>query len=193
MGTDPHDDPITFESDCCSYSWDPPLQQFRQGVSGILPRVKPRAVGHLHGRSIANENLLAEPLLSGSDAAFWRSNAEPGHGLKKFVPFREFGAIRTASFLVEPDIEDWFLCRGQQHLDAAVRQGISTFANGATFAEVERGCEMLRQNIDSGEIVKIIQRNISVQGESFLVCCGGKMTIRQDVTLPSASMSKQRR
>jgi len=80
-----------------------------------------------------------------------------------------FTIIGLETFLVQPDLQDFFLYSGkyepEMYLDENVRLGISTFANLAAKEEVEKGCNKLRQDIDNGLISKIIEKYSSDLGD----------------------------
>ena len=84
-----------------------------------------------------------------------------------------FDIVGTESFLIEPDLQDFFLYSGKHdpkmYLDSFVRRGISTFANKATPGEIEDGCERLRHDIMKGNISKVIQKYISLLGDYLFV------------------------
>ncbi len=65
-----------------------------------------------------------------------------------------FGPPRVVPWLVTPDLVDLFMYAGKQrpelYFDAAVRRGISTFANQAEAAEIEDGLARLRADLDNG-------------------------------------------
>ncbi len=77
------------------------------------------------------------------------------------------------SFLVEPDLQDFFLYSGKfdprMYLDSTVRSGISMFANIATPQEIESGCRRLKQDIDNGKIYDVIQEYTSVLSDYMFV------------------------
>jgi hypothetical protein len=65
-----------------------------------------------------------------------------------------FHPPRVLPWRVGPDLVDLFMYAGKQrpelYFDAAVRRGISTFANLADLPEVEAGLARLRSDLDSG-------------------------------------------
>ena len=65
-----------------------------------------------------------------------------------------FHPPRVLPWQVGPDLVDLFMYAGKQrpelYFDAAVRRGISTFANLADLPEVEAGLARLRADLDSG-------------------------------------------
>ncbi len=85
----------------------------------------------------------------------------------------DFSIVGVESFLVEPNLQDFFLYRGkfepQMYLDSTVRNGISTFANLATIEEIELGCSKLRKDIESGAIQDVVQKYTSISGDYMYV------------------------
>lgn len=85
-----------------------------------------------------------------------------------------FSIVGVESFLVEEDLQDFFLYSGKfeprMYLDSTVQNGISTFANLTTPEEIESGIIRLKQDIDSGEIQDVIQEYTSTLGDyAFIV------------------------
>lgn len=85
-----------------------------------------------------------------------------------------FSVVGVESFLVEPELEDFFLYSGKfeprMYLDSTVRDGISTFANLATPEEIASGCLELKHDIDNGKIHDVIQEYTSTLGDyAFIV------------------------
>lgn len=84
-----------------------------------------------------------------------------------------FSVVGVESFLVENDLQDFFLFSGkfdpQMYLDSTVRSGISTFANLATPEEVASGCQQLKRDIDNGKIHGVIQQYTSALGDYTFV------------------------
>lgn len=86
-----------------------------------------------------------------------------------------FEDIRTETYFVSNDLQDWFLHAGKYrphlYLDPVVRSGISTFALEDSLEEVMKGCEKLREDISSGEINRVIETHESHLGDyAFVVC-----------------------
>lgn len=84
-----------------------------------------------------------------------------------------FSVVGVESFLVEKDLQDFFLYSGkfepQMYLDSTVRSGISTFANLASPEEIASGCQQLKRDIDSGKIHDVIQEYTSTLGDYMFV------------------------
>lgn len=80
-----------------------------------------------------------------------------------------FSVVGVESFLVENDLQDFFLYSGkfepEMYLDSTVRSGISTFANLADPEEIASGCLQLKRDIDSGEVHDVIQQYTSTLGD----------------------------
>ena len=68
--------------------------------------------------------------------------------------------ITQEPYSVKPDLEDWFLYCGkhnpEMYFREEVRNGISSFSLIANQAEVERGLQSMRNDIDSGKIKEIM-------------------------------------
>ncbi|WP_234410392.1 hypothetical protein [Caldalkalibacillus mannanilyticus] len=85
-----------------------------------------------------------------------------------------FEIIGNETFLVQPDLKDFFLYSGKydpaMYLDPKVRSGISTFANLASQEEIEEGCRRLQQDIMDGKIKSILNTYSSDHGDyAFIV------------------------
>ena len=73
------------------------------------------------------------------------------------------------------DLQDWFLHAGKYrpdiYLDPQVGAGISTFAIEENFEEIQCGCRQLQEDIESGDIDKVITSYESDLGDyAFIVC-----------------------
>lgn len=84
-----------------------------------------------------------------------------------------FSIVGTETFLVQPDLQDFFLYSGKYkpelYLDPSVRKGISTFASLAMEEEVRNGCQRLRHDIDSGKINDILTKYSSIEGDYMFI------------------------
>lgn len=84
-----------------------------------------------------------------------------------------FTGIGIETFLVQPDLQDFFLYSGkyepQMYLNPAVRAGISTFAKLASKEEVEFGCSKLKADIESGRITEVTNRYSSDLGDYMFI------------------------
>jgi SAM-dependent methyltransferase len=85
-----------------------------------------------------------------------------------------FKEPRVLPWQVTSDLADLFMYAGKQrpelYFDAAVRRGISTFANLATAAEVEDGLARLRADLDSGLFETIAAGYDTAAGDySFMI------------------------
>lgn len=84
-----------------------------------------------------------------------------------------FSFVGVESFLVEPNLQDFFLYSGklepEMYLDPAVRAGISTFSSLASKDEIESGCRKLGEDIDSGKIQDVIRQYTSVMGDYMFI------------------------
>lgn len=85
----------------------------------------------------------------------------------------EFSIVGTESFLVEPDLTDFFLYSGKfqphMYLNPAVRSGISTFANLASAEEIETGCRKLQNDIDTSRIHLVMNEYASTLGDYMFI------------------------
>ncbi|WP_018922678.1 class I SAM-dependent methyltransferase [Salsuginibacillus kocurii] len=70
-----------------------------------------------------------------------------------------FQVVGQETFLIQPDLEDFFLYSGKfdpnMYLDENVRSGISTFTNIATQKEVDEGCKRLEEDIETSAIENV--------------------------------------
>jgi len=68
----------------------------------------------------------------------------------------DFEIITTEPYSIQPDLQDFFLHSGKHepaiYLDPQVRSGISTFRLFAEDEELNRGCERLKQDIETGDV-----------------------------------------
>ncbi|RPF50402.1 class I SAM-dependent methyltransferase [Aquisalibacillus elongatus] len=84
-----------------------------------------------------------------------------------------FNIIGNETFLIQPDLEDFFLYSGKydpnMYLNEKVRSGISTFANLASEEEVEIGIEKLRKDIESKRIEEVLTKYTSQLGDYTFV------------------------
>ncbi|MCF6409468.1 class I SAM-dependent methyltransferase [Pseudalkalibacillus salsuginis] len=84
-----------------------------------------------------------------------------------------FDIIGHETFLIQPDLEDFFLYSGKYephiYLDETVRAGISTFANLATKEEIVLGCSKLKRDIETKKINEVLPRYSSVKGDYVFV------------------------
>ncbi|WP_078543325.1 class I SAM-dependent methyltransferase [Litchfieldia alkalitelluris] len=84
-----------------------------------------------------------------------------------------FSIVGTETFLVQPDLEDFFLYSGkfkpELYLDPQVRAGISTFANLSSEEDVEDGCKKLKHDIDTNQVEKVISKYSSYLGDYLFI------------------------
>ncbi|WP_261130514.1 class I SAM-dependent methyltransferase [Bacillus sp. Marseille-Q3570] len=89
-----------------------------------------------------------------------------------------FSIIGRETFLIQPDLEDFFLYSGKyqpiMYLDEKVRSGISTFANLASKEEVDEGCLKLKKDIETKNIEKVINKYSSDLGDYVFIIAGKK-------------------
>ncbi|WP_078596167.1 class I SAM-dependent methyltransferase [Evansella clarkii] len=84
-----------------------------------------------------------------------------------------FQIIGHETFLVQPNLQDFFLYSGKyeprMYLDENVRSGISTFANLASKEEVKEGCSKLKKDIQTKKIEGVINKFSSDLGDYVYV------------------------
>lgn len=84
-----------------------------------------------------------------------------------------FYAIQKHSFFISKQLQDWFLHAGKYrpeiYLDKKVRDGISSFHLFAKPDELEEGLKQLKNDIDSGEVHKVIETYESNGGDYLFV------------------------
>jgi SAM-dependent methyltransferase len=85
-----------------------------------------------------------------------------------------FTRVVREPWSVTPELQDLFLYAGKYrpelYLDSRVRAGISTFANLADPAEIERGCSRLSADLTSGRFADILRASEHADGDYlFLV------------------------
>ncbi|TMW71043.1 class I SAM-dependent methyltransferase [Alteribacter natronophilus] len=84
-----------------------------------------------------------------------------------------FRIVGHESFLVQPDLQDFFLYSGKfdpsMYLDPDVRAGISTFSSLASEEEVTEGCRRLQADIESGQIEEVRSRYRSSRGDYLFI------------------------
>lgn len=77
------------------------------------------------------------------------------------------------SFLIQPDIQDFFLYSGKHkphiYLSPNVRAGISTFTNLASIEEVREGCIKLEKDINIGRINEVMESYSSDLGDYLFI------------------------
>ncbi|AXG68538.1 putative methyltransferase [Kordia sp. SMS9] len=80
-----------------------------------------------------------------------------------------FTDIFTERYFVQPDLKDHFLYIGKHkptmYLDAAVRNGISSFSHLAHQDEVQQGLAQLENDVASGEIQNVIKKYENRNGD----------------------------
>jgi ubiquinone/menaquinone biosynthesis C-methylase UbiE len=84
-----------------------------------------------------------------------------------------FRIVGHESFLVQPDLQDFFLYSGKfdpsMYLDPDVRAGMSTFSSLASEEEVAEGCRRLKEDIESGRIEEVRSRYRSSRGDYLFI------------------------
>jgi ubiquinone/menaquinone biosynthesis C-methylase UbiE len=85
-----------------------------------------------------------------------------------------FRIAHREPYFVQDDLEDFFLYCGkhspERYLSPAIRAGMSTFANLADVTEVERGCQQLESDMNTGRVHEIIKASECPDGDYlFLV------------------------
>ncbi|CAM2904393.1 methyltransferase domain-containing protein [Paenibacillus sediminis] len=84
-----------------------------------------------------------------------------------------FTLLGFETFLVEPNLEDFFLYSGkfrpEMYLNEKVRSGISSFTSLADPAEINTGLHQLTQDLQTGEIMRKIKDYPSIKGDYMYV------------------------
>lgn len=87
-----------------------------------------------------------------------------------------FSQVTAVPFFVTPELQDLFLYAGKYrptlYLDPGVRAGISTFANLASPAEVERGCARLASDLASGRFERVLEASEHGTGDYLFLAAG---------------------
>ena len=90
-----------------------------------------------------------------------------------------FSVVGVESFLVEQDLQDFFLYSGKfdppMYLDSTVRSGISTFANLAAPEGIASGCQQLKHDIENEKIHDVIQQYTSTLRDYTFVVAQKKL------------------
>lgn len=85
-----------------------------------------------------------------------------------------FSIVSTEPFFISPELQDFFLYSGKQrpdmYLSNKVRNGISSFHNFCTQSELNSGLDKLRNDIESGEIKKIMNSYNNDNGDYIFIC-----------------------
>ena len=85
-----------------------------------------------------------------------------------------FSIESTEPFFITPELQDSFLYSGKHkpgiYLSNNVRNGISSFHNFCSQSELERGLGKLDNDINSGEIKKIMNRYNNDDGDYIFIC-----------------------
>ncbi len=80
-----------------------------------------------------------------------------------------FRVIEKEPYFVKPDLNDLFLYAGKErpslYLKEEVRAGISSFSSLSNASEVQKGLKVLENDIESGEINKIMEGFVNDQGD----------------------------
>lgn len=84
-----------------------------------------------------------------------------------------FAITKTEQYTVHSGLQDLFLYAGKHnpklYFEAAVRQGISSFASLSHADEVEHGLAKLRADIDSGVFAEVAQRYANDRGDYLFI------------------------
>lgn len=98
--------------------------------------------------------------------------------LKDVLRCARFTKTESVPFFVTPHLEDLFLQSGKYrpeiYLDAAVRDGISSFHQSAEPTELKNGLKKLENDIQTGEINRIIQKFESNIGDYLFIVASRK-------------------
>lgn len=94
--------------------------------------------------------------------------------IKSALTQANFSIESTEPFFISPDLQDFFLYSGKQrpdmYLSSKVRNGISSFHNFCTQSELNSGLDKLRKDIESGEIIKIMNSYNNDNGDYIFIC-----------------------
>ncbi|WP_132249950.1 class I SAM-dependent methyltransferase [Natranaerovirga pectinivora] len=94
-----------------------------------------------------------------------------------------FTIVGTETFMIQPSLQDFFLYSGKYnpkiYLDPIVRKGISTFASLADKEEIRKGCQRLREDMESGRISEILSKYSSMNGDYVFIVAQRQVAIKQ--------------
>ncbi len=81
--------------------------------------------------------------------------------------------IKKEPYFVKPDLEDWFLYCGkhnpEMYFNEEVRNGISSFSLIAHQSEIKKGLQQMKEDINTGKIVKIIKEFENELGDYLFI------------------------
>ena len=93
--------------------------------------------------------------------------------MEKYLKESGFQNIHTEKYFIEADLQDLFLYSGKfnpnLYLQASIRKGISSFADLANKAEVERGLLALKADIQSGKWEQIKNQYDNQMGDYLYI------------------------
>jgi len=92
-----------------------------------------------------------------------------------------FSIIEKEPYFIKPDLKDQFLYCGKQdpslYLDENIRAGISSFSALSHKAEVEKGLQQLKADINSGKVKEIMESYENLpNGQEFDSAITGRVT-----------------
>jgi len=97
--------------------------------------------------------------------------------IKRAFNYANLEIIIQERYFIQPDLEDWFLYCGKHqpelYLRKEIRNGISSFSMIAHQGEVTEGLNKLREDIDTGEVNKIMKEFENDLGD-YLFIIGNK-------------------
>jgi ubiquinone/menaquinone biosynthesis C-methylase UbiE len=95
------------------------------------------------------------------------------HAIREALQANNFVITLEEKYEVKPDLQDKFLYVGKSqphlYLDPQIRNGISSFSDLALKSEVSEGLARLQNDIESGEIDKIIRQHDNSAGDYIFV------------------------
>jgi c-di-AMP phosphodiesterase-like protein len=93
--------------------------------------------------------------------------------VKKAMEKAGFIMIKKEKYFVQSDLEDAFLYIGKHqpsiYFNEQIRKGISSFSSLANKDEVERGLQLLSNDIGSGKINEVINNYSNDQGDYLFI------------------------
>jgi len=94
--------------------------------------------------------------------------------IKSALTQAKFSIESTKPFFISAELQDFFLYSGKQrpdmYLSSKVRNGISSFHNFCPQSELNSGLDKLRNDIESGEIERIMDSYNNDNGDYIFIC-----------------------
>lgn len=93
--------------------------------------------------------------------------------IKKSLLLSGFRVLGYESFLIQPDLQDFFLYSGKFrpgiYLNQEVRRGISSFAALSSDDEIDKGIKQLEEDMKSDKFIKKVSKYVSELGDYLFV------------------------